>query len=97
MKAEIKIVALAVAGILGLGANFASAMPVANQQGDYPIPAPRTRGNRQVNWVVVDADSQGLNCRMTQRFRSISTNGIDAPAELFERNKHNVWMMQNGD
>ncbi|NJK70211.1 MAG: hypothetical protein HC786_29775 [Richelia sp. CSU_2_1] len=90
MKAEIKIVALAVAGILGLGANLASAIPVANPQGDYPIPPPRARGNRQVNWVVVDSDPKGLNCRMAQRFRSISVDGIDAPAELFERNKHNV-------
>ncbi|MBE9094175.1 hypothetical protein [Tychonema sp. LEGE 07203] len=90
MKAEIRIVSLAVIGILGLGANLASAIPVANQQGDYPVPPPRTRGNRQVNWVVVDPDSQGLNCRMAQRFRSISVDGINAPDELFERNKHNV-------
>ncbi|CAA9383008.1 hypothetical protein AVDCRST_MAG84-5189 [uncultured Microcoleus sp.] len=27
---------------------------------------------------------------MAQRFRSISVDGLDAPAELFERNKHNV-------
>lgn len=90
MKAEIKIVALAVIGILGLGANLASAIPIANQQGDYPIPVAKARGNRQVNWVVVDSDPQGLNCRMAQRFRSISVDGLDAPAELFEKNKHNV-------
>ena len=35
MKAEIKIVSLAVAGILGIGANLALAVPVANQQGDF--------------------------------------------------------------
>lgn len=90
MKAEIKIVALAAVGILGLGVNFASAIPVADREGDYPIPAARARGNRQVNWVVVDPDPRGLNCRMAQRFRSISVDGVDAPAELFERNKHNV-------
>ncbi|MCU0542552.1 MAG: hypothetical protein MUE44_10210 [Oscillatoriaceae cyanobacterium Prado104] len=90
MKAEIKIIALAVAGILGLGANLASAITIANQQGDYRVPAARTRGNRQVNWVVVDSDPQGLNCRMAQKFRSISVDGLDAPAELFARNKHNV-------
>ncbi|MGL5065455.1 MAG: hypothetical protein ACRC62_36240 [Microcoleus sp.] len=90
MKAEIKIVALVVAGILGLGANLASAIPVANSQGDYPVPAARVRGNRQVNWVVVDPDPRGLNCRIAQRFRSISVDSIDAPAELFERNKHDV-------
>ncbi|MBD0342600.1 MAG: hypothetical protein ICV61_17490 [Microcoleus sp. Co-bin12] len=27
---------------------------------------------------------------MAERFRSISVDGVDAPAELFERNKHNV-------
>ncbi|MEG4836855.1 hypothetical protein [Microcoleus sp. B9-D4] len=90
MKAEIRIVFLAVAGILGMGTNLALAVPVANKQGDYPVPPARQRGNRQVNWVVVDSDSQGLNCRMAQRFRSISVDGLDAPAELFERNKHNV-------
>ena len=61
MKAEIKIVALAVAGIVGLGANFASAIPVANQQGDYPVSPVGTRGNKHVHWLVVDSDSQGLN------------------------------------
>ena len=90
MKTEIKIVSLAVAGILAGWANFALAVPVANQQGDYPMALARTRGNRQVNWVVVDSDSQGLNCRMAQRFQSISVDGLDAPAELFPRNKHNV-------
>ena len=90
IKAKIKLVSLAVAGMLGMGANLASAIPAANQQGDYPVPAARQRGNRQVNWVVVDSDSQGLNCRMAQRFRSVSVDGIDASAELFERNKHNV-------
>ncbi|MEG4576668.1 hypothetical protein QUA56_28925, partial [Microcoleus sp. N3A4] len=54
MKAEIRIVSLAVAGILGGWANLALALPVANQQGDYPVPPARARGNRQVNWVVVD-------------------------------------------
>ncbi|WP_293145119.1 MULTISPECIES: hypothetical protein [unclassified Microcoleus] len=90
MKAEIRIVSLAVAWILGAGANLALALPVANQQGDYTGLLARQRGNRQVNWVVVDSDSQGLNCRMAQRFRSISVDGLDAPDELFERNKHNV-------
>ena len=89
MKTEIRIVSLAVAWIFGAGANLALALPVANQQGDYPGPV-RQRGNRQVNWVVVDSDSQGLNCRMAQRFRSVSVDGVDAPDELFERNKHNV-------
>ncbi|MBE9183360.1 hypothetical protein IQ270_01120 [Microcoleus sp. LEGE 07076] len=90
MKAEIRIVSLTVVGILGFGANLASAIPVANQQGDYPVPTSRARGNRQVNWVVVDSDSQGLNCRMAQRFRSISVDALDAPDELFTKNKHNV-------
>jgi hypothetical protein len=90
MKTEIRIVSLAVAGILGAWANLALAIPVANQQGDYPVPPGRARGNRQVNWVVVDSDSQGLNCRMAQKFRSISVDALDAPDELFARNKHNV-------
>ncbi|MBD1884060.1 MULTISPECIES: hypothetical protein [Microcoleus] len=90
MKAEIRVVFLAAAWILGMEANLASAIPVANKQGDYPVPPARQRGNRQVNWLVVDSDSKGLNCRMAQRFRSISVDGLDAPAELFERNKHNV-------
>jgi hypothetical protein len=90
MKAEIIIVSLGVAWILGAGGNLALALPVANPQGDYPVPPARARGNRQVNWVVVDSDSQGLNCRMAQRFRSISVDALDAPDELFEKNKHNV-------
>ena len=90
MTAKIKLVSLAVAGMLGMGANLASAIPVANKQGDYPVPPAGQRGNRQVNWLVVDSDSKGLNCRMAQRFRSISVDGLDAPAELFERNEHNV-------
>lgn len=90
MKTEIRIVSLAVAGILGMGTNLALAVPVADRQGDYTELLARRRGNRQVNWVVVDSDSQGLNCRMAQRFRSISVDSLDAPAELFERNKHNV-------
>lgn len=90
MKAEIRIVSLTVGWILGFGANLALALPVANQQGDYTGLLARRRGNRQVNWVVVDSDSQGLNCRMAQRFRSISVDGLDAPDELFEKNKHNV-------
>ncbi|MEP6488151.1 hypothetical protein NDI43_05035 [Microcoleus vaginatus GB2-A3] len=90
MKAEIRVVFLAAAWILGMEANLASAIPVANKQGDYPVPPGGQRGNRQVNWLVVDSDSKGLNCRMAKRFRSISVDGLDAPAELFERNKHNV-------
>ena len=45
MKAEIKLVSLAVAGMLGIGANLASAIPAANQQGDYPVPPARQRGS----------------------------------------------------
>ena len=90
MKAEIRIISLGVAWILGAGANLALALPVANQQGDYTGLLARQRGNRQVNWVVVDSDSQGLNCRMAQRFRSISVDALDAPDELFAKNKHNV-------
>lgn len=90
MKAEIRIVSLAVGWILGSGANLALALPVANGQGDYTGLLARQRGNRQVNWVVVDSDSQGLNCRMAQKFRSISVDALDAPDELFAKNKHNV-------
>ena len=45
MKAEIKFVSLAVAGMLGIGANLASAIPAANQQGDYPVPPALQRGS----------------------------------------------------
>ncbi|WP_377476177.1 MAG: hypothetical protein P2A85_25795 [Microcoleus anatoxicus] len=48
MKTEIKIVFLTVAAMVGGWANLALAIPVANQQGDYPVPPPRQRGNRQV-------------------------------------------------
>jgi hypothetical protein len=94
MKAEIKIVSLAVAWILGAGANLALALPVANQQGDYTGLLARQRGNLQSNWVVVDSDSQGLNCRMAQRFRSFYVNAHDMPDELFARNKHHVSQWQ---
>jgi hypothetical protein len=53
MKTEIKIVSLAVAGILGMGANLALAVPAPNQQADYPVPAARARGNRQVISIPV--------------------------------------------
>jgi len=42
---KIKLVSLAVAGMLGMGANLASAIPAANQQGDYPVPPARQRGS----------------------------------------------------
>lgn len=45
MKAKIKLVSLAVAGMLGTGANLASAIPAANLQGDYPVPPARQRGS----------------------------------------------------
>ena len=45
MKAKIQLVSLAVAGMLGMGANLASAIPAANQQGDYPVPPARQRGS----------------------------------------------------
>ena len=45
MKAEVKLVSLAVAGMLGMGGNLASAIPVANQQGDYPVPSAQQRGS----------------------------------------------------
>jgi hypothetical protein len=45
MKAKIKLVSLAVAGMLGMGANLASAIPAANQQGDYPVPLALQRGS----------------------------------------------------
>ena len=44
-KAEIKLVSLAVAGMLGIGTNLASAIPAANQQGDYPVPPALQRGS----------------------------------------------------
>ncbi|XZO01421.1 MAG: hypothetical protein ACM65L_23475 [Microcoleus sp.] len=52
MKTEIKIVFLTVVAMVGGWANLALATPVANQQGDYPVPLPRQRGNRQVYWLV---------------------------------------------
>jgi len=45
MKLKSKLVSLAVAGMLGMGANLASAIPAANQQGDYPVPPARQRGS----------------------------------------------------
>jgi hypothetical protein len=45
MKAKIKLVSLAVAGMLGIGANLASAIPAANQQGDDPVPPALQRGS----------------------------------------------------
>lgn len=90
MRTEIRIVSLAVAGILAGWANLAFALPVTNQQGDYRGLLARQRGNLQANWVVVDSDSQGLNCRMAQRFRWFSVNALDMPDELFARNKHHV-------
>lgn len=90
MKAEIKIVSLVIAGILGMEANLALAIPVTDKQGDYPVPPVGARGNRHVHWLVVDSDSQGLNCRMAQRFRSFYVNAHNMPYELFARNKHNV-------
>ena len=45
MKAKIKLVSLAVPGMLGMGPNLASAIPAANQEGDYPVPPALQRGS----------------------------------------------------
>ncbi|MBD2097491.1 hypothetical protein H6F90_20550 [Trichocoleus sp. FACHB-591] len=76
--------------LIGLGTNFALAIPTTNQQGDYPAPPPGQRGGRQVNWQVVDSDPKGLNCRMARQFQGISVDSIDAPPDLSARNKHNI-------
>lgn len=90
MKKQLGTVICSLAWLLGAGASFALALPTANSQGDYPIPAQRQRGDRHQNWRVVDRDPKGLNCRMAQRFQGVSVDGIDAPPELSKRNLHNV-------
>jgi hypothetical protein len=89
MKMGIRVMALSLAWVIG-GAIAASATPKPNAQGDYPIPAERQRGGRQVNWQVVDPDPAGLKCRMTERFQKFSVDATNAPAELFQRKKHNI-------
>ena len=68
----------------------AIAIPTPNQQGDYPIPAPRQRANRQVNWQVVDPDPKGLSCRMAKQFQGVRVDSMNAPDALFQRNRHDL-------
>lgn len=91
MKNSHATIALALTcALLGFSADFAFAIPTPNQQGDYPAPAQRQRGNRQVNWRVVDSDTKGLNCRMAKQFQGMQVDGNDMPAEFFVRNKYNI-------
>jgi len=89
MQRQVFMIGLVLAGTIGISTS-AIAIPVPNQQGDYPIPALRQRGGRHVNWQVVDPDPQGLNCRMAKQFQGFSVDGANAPQELFQRNRHTI-------
>lgn len=47
-------------------ASLAAALPSSNRLGDYTN---SSRGNRHINWVVVDSDQKGLNCRLANTFQ----------------------------
>lgn len=82
--------ALTIVGLLTVIAHPALALPTPNSEGDYPIPRDGQRGGRHVNWQVVDPDPQGLRCRMAKQFQAVTVDGIDAPRDLFVRNKHDI-------
>lgn len=88
MNRKIQGTMLGVVCTLGIGINFALAIPAPDAEGDYRIPS--TRGNRHINWVVVDSDPKGLNCRMAKEFQQFSLDGADAPAALYENKRHNI-------
>ncbi|MFM6402678.1 MAG: hypothetical protein ACKPH7_30055 [Planktothrix sp.] len=67
------------------------AIPKTNANGDYILsPTTDRRGISQFNWVVIDKDPQGLNCRMLQQYQGISMDDIDAPSILFKDNYHTI-------
>ena len=85
---QIFVIGLPLAGTLGIGTS-ALGLPVPNQQGDYPLTSfPQSQ---QLTWRVVDADPQGLHCRMAKQFQQVQVDGADAPAALFQRNKLLQW------
>jgi hypothetical protein len=78
-----------VIGLL-LTAQAASATPRLNAAGDYVDAPPRQGGAGYQKWRVVDADPKGLNCRMASEFRPVTLDGADAPATLYQNNRHNI-------
>lgn len=56
---------LALALVTG-SASLAAALPSSNRLGDYTN---NSRGNRHIDWMVVDSDQQGLNCRLASTFQ----------------------------
>jgi hypothetical protein len=80
MKKTLRHIILAIVA-LGLTPNLALALPTPNQQGDY---TDTRRGNRQINWQVVDSDPKGLNCRLSSKYlpQNKSDNVIDRLLEV---------------
>lgn len=89
MKGQVLAIGIALASSIAMSTS-AFGLPTPNQQGDYPIPPPRNRGDRQVNWQVVDADPKGLNCRMAKQFQGVRMDSLDTPDELYQRNRYDV-------
>lgn len=75
---SIKVLVLAVSGLISLGNPPASATPVPNHQGDYI--GSTTLGYK--TWEVVDTDPHGLNCRMMQEVQPMILDAMDLPLAL---------------
>ncbi|KAM3106368.1 hypothetical protein ACKFKH_18950 [Phormidesmis sp. 146-20] len=90
MQPSIKVILLTLAATI-VGTQLATAVPVPDRQGDYPIPkSARSSSPGQSNWIVVDGDSKGLNCRMAKQFQSVTLDGADAPAAIFLNNQYAI-------
>jgi hypothetical protein len=90
MQRSIKVILLTLAVTI-VGTQLATAAPIPNGQGDYPMPKPgRSSTPGQSNWLVVDKDSKGLNCRMANRFQSVTLDGADAPSEIYLNNQYAI-------
>lgn len=83
---SLKTLIIAIAGLVSLGNNPASATPVLNHQGDY---VGSTIMGYQA-WEVVDSDPRGLNCRMKQEFQPAILDAMDLPVAL-EENYHSMF------
>lgn len=88
MNRKTKLVTMTIACIGGLGSSLTLALPMPNTEGDYRIP--NMRGNAHRNWVVVDPDPNGLNCRMAKAFQPYSLDASNAPKELHQHHKHDI-------
>lgn len=75
---------------LTVTASVALAIPTAGANGNYQLSQLRGKPG-QTNWLVVDADPKGLNCRMAKQYRSFAMDGAETPANLYINSIHKIY------